>query len=368
MEGRRRFVAQRGWVLAVAGLVLLGACSTPMPRAPSPPPTQLPPPRPAPAVEPAAPVPPPPPREVPPPPAPVTPPPLPPTPPVVSVPPVSPAVAARFPEPNVVVLDAGVRGRPQRLHDQRRAAHLPARADAQRRQRGARQHGRAAADRPVAARHDDRRADLHPTLRRSPPWPRPRDRPPRSGVARRSSSLPASTATSRPAPKRCIVAAQQLAEGRFDRVLEQIDVYLLPRANPDGAALGQRAAATASTSTATTCCCARPEAQAEAELMRGVAPLVVLDLHEYPVDAAAWSSRFGAVQRFDVAAAVRDHRQHAALHHQGGRGMVPRAARRRAWCGRLQQRLVPHDLDRPGRSQGLDGRRARRRSGATPTA
>ena len=34
--------------------------------------------------------------------------------------------------------------------------------------------------------------------------------------------------------------------------------------------------------------------------MRGIAPLVVLDLHEYPVDAALWSGRFGAVQRFDV--------------------------------------------------------------------
>jgi hypothetical protein len=34
--------------------------------------------------------------------------------------------------------------------------------------------------------------------------------------------------------------------------------------------------------------------------VRGVAPLVVLDLHEYPVDAALWTSRFGALQRFDV--------------------------------------------------------------------
>src|SRR6185295_10688997 len=40
-----------------------------------------------------------------------------------------------------------------------------------------------------------------------------------------------------------LVAAQQLADGRLERVLEQVDVYLLPRANPDGTALGQRAAA-----------------------------------------------------------------------------------------------------------------------------
>ena len=97
-----------------------------------------------------------------------------------------------------------------------------------------------------------------------------------------------------------LVAAQQLAEGRFERILEQLDVYLLPRTNPDGAALGQRAAADGVDLNRDHLLLRTPEAQAEAELVRGLAPLVVLDLHEYPVDAALWSSRFGAVQRFDV--------------------------------------------------------------------
>jgi len=97
-----------------------------------------------------------------------------------------------------------------------------------------------------------------------------------------------------------LVVAQQLAEGRLERVLEQVDVFLLPRANPDGTALGQRAAADGVDLNRDHLLLRTPEARAEAQLVRGVAPLVVLDLHEYPVDAALWSSRFGAVQRFDV--------------------------------------------------------------------
>ena len=107
MNAGGRFVGGRGLVAAAAaaGLALLGACSTPMPRAPvAVTPTQLPPPRPAPIViEPVAPAP----SPLPtpyaaPPPVPATaPPPLPPPPAIVSIAPASPAIAARFPEPNV---------------------------------------------------------------------------------------------------------------------------------------------------------------------------------------------------------------------------------------------------------------------------
>jgi murein tripeptide amidase MpaA len=70
-----------------------------------------------------------------------------------------------------------------------------------------------------------------------------------------------------------LVVAQQLAEGRFERVLEQADVFLLPRANPDGAAAGQRAAADGTDLDLDHLLLRTPEAQAEAELIRGVAPL-----------------------------------------------------------------------------------------------
>ena len=71
-----------------------------------------------------------------------------------------------------------------------------------------------------------------------------------------------------------IVIAQELAAGRLDRVLDQVDVYLLPRANPDGAALGQRGAADGSDVNRDHLLLRTPEAQAMAQLVRDVAPVV----------------------------------------------------------------------------------------------
>jgi hypothetical protein len=42
-----------------------------------------------------------------------------------------------------------------------------------------------------------------------------------------------------------------------------------------------------------------PEARAIADLLANFAPLVVLDLHEYPV-GGAFTAKFGGVQRFDA--------------------------------------------------------------------
>jgi hypothetical protein len=96
-----------------------------------------------------------------------------------------------------------------------------------------------------------------------------------------------------------IVIAQELAAGRLDRILDQVDVYLLPRANPDGAVLGQRGAADGSDVNRDHLLLRTPEAQALAQLMRNVEPVVVLDLHEYAVDAG-FAAKFGGVQRFDA--------------------------------------------------------------------
>lgn len=96
-----------------------------------------------------------------------------------------------------------------------------------------------------------------------------------------------------------IVIAQQLAAGRFDSVLDRVDVVLLPRANPDGAAAFERTAADGVDINRDHILLRTPEARAIAELLATFAPLVVLDLHEYPV-GGAFTTKFGSVQRFDA--------------------------------------------------------------------
>ena len=303
MERWGRFVGRHGLVAAGVGLALLGACSTPMPRAPAaaPAPTQLPPPRPAPVNEPAPPdTATPNPQAAPPPVAPVTPPPLPQTPPVVSVPPVSPAVAARFPEPNVSFsTPAFEAGRTAFTTNDELHAFLL----------GLTRSGAGAARGsgvellPIGV---SQRGTTIEALAFTRPYVAPAvaatSGPAAAAIGRRPAVVvvagqhgdePAGT-------EALLVFAQQLAAGRFERILEQVDVYLLPRANPDGAALAQRAAADGVDLNRDHLLLRTPEARAQADLVRGIAPLVVLDLHEYPVDAALWSGRFGAVQRFDV--------------------------------------------------------------------
>ncbi|MEO7055999.1 MAG: M14 family zinc carboxypeptidase [Caldimonas sp.] len=96
-----------------------------------------------------------------------------------------------------------------------------------------------------------------------------------------------------------IVVAQDLAAGRLDAVLDRVDVVLLPRANPDGAALFQRGAADGSDINRDHLLLVTPEAQAQTRLLVDFEPVVVLDLHEYPV-GGAFTTKFGAVQRFDA--------------------------------------------------------------------
>jgi len=96
-----------------------------------------------------------------------------------------------------------------------------------------------------------------------------------------------------------VVVAQQLAAGRIAGVLDRVDVILLPRANPDGAVAFQRGAADGTDLNRDHVLLQTPEARAIAELLSTFAPLVVLDLHEYPV-GGAFTTKFGGVQRFDA--------------------------------------------------------------------
>lgn len=96
-----------------------------------------------------------------------------------------------------------------------------------------------------------------------------------------------------------LVVAQDLAAGRFEAVLDSVDVVILARANPDGAAVFQRGAADGSDVNRDHLLLRTPEAQAQARLQIDFAPVVVVDLHEYPV-GGAFDRKFGAVQRADV--------------------------------------------------------------------
>ena len=96
-----------------------------------------------------------------------------------------------------------------------------------------------------------------------------------------------------------IVVAQDLASGRSERILDRVDVVLVPRANPDGAARFQRGAADGADINRDHLLLNTPEAQAHARLLVEFEPIVVLDLHEYAV-GGAFVEKFDALQRFDV--------------------------------------------------------------------
>jgi hypothetical protein len=96
-----------------------------------------------------------------------------------------------------------------------------------------------------------------------------------------------------------LVIAQELAGGRLAAVLDRIDVVILPRANPDGAAAGSRVTAGGIDANRDHLLLRTPEAQAQAQLVREFNPLVVVDAHEYSV-LGRYVEKFNAVQRFDA--------------------------------------------------------------------
>lgn len=96
-----------------------------------------------------------------------------------------------------------------------------------------------------------------------------------------------------------MVVARELAGGRFDAVLDQLDVVVLPRANPDGTAWNTRVGADGIDINRDHLLLRTPEAQAQAKLVRELAPIVVVDLHEHTV-VGRYLEKFNAVQRYDM--------------------------------------------------------------------
>ena len=96
-----------------------------------------------------------------------------------------------------------------------------------------------------------------------------------------------------------LVIARELAQGRLQPLLERINVVIVPRANPDGAARGERATASGLDMSRDHLVLNTPEAQALARLTRDYRPMVVVDAHEYAVPGP-YLQKFGAIPKFDA--------------------------------------------------------------------
>lgn len=96
-----------------------------------------------------------------------------------------------------------------------------------------------------------------------------------------------------------LVVARSLVQGALRPALDRINVVLVPRANPDGAADNQRATAGGPDMNRDHLTLHTPEAQALARLARDYLPVVVVDAHEYTV-TGRFVEKFGAVQKFDA--------------------------------------------------------------------
>ncbi len=96
-----------------------------------------------------------------------------------------------------------------------------------------------------------------------------------------------------------LVVARELAQGLLEPLLDRINVIVLPRANPDGAATGRRVTASGVDMNRDHLLLQTPEARALARLQREYQPMVTLDAHEYTV-TGRFLQKFNAVQKFDA--------------------------------------------------------------------
>ena len=96
-----------------------------------------------------------------------------------------------------------------------------------------------------------------------------------------------------------LVVARELAQGLLQPQLEQINVLIVPRANPDGAATDQRVTANGLDMNRDHLLLNTPEAQSLAKLVRDYQPMVVVDAHEYTV-VGRYLEKFGHIQKYDA--------------------------------------------------------------------
>lgn len=103
-----------------------------------------------------------------------------------------------------------------------------------------------------------------------------------------------------PAGSEALLAlAQQLAVGPLSAVLEKVDVLVLPRANPDGAARATRAGGHGLDINRDHLWLRTAEARALARLAQAYAPVLVVDVHEYTA-IGSMAAKFGGLHRHDL--------------------------------------------------------------------
>ncbi len=103
-----------------------------------------------------------------------------------------------------------------------------------------------------------------------------------------------------PAGSEALLAVARLLSGaELAPLLERIDVVVLPRANPDGAALAVRRGLHGLDINRDHLLLRTPEARAQALLVRALRPLVVVDVHEHVV-VGRYLDKFNAIQRHDL--------------------------------------------------------------------
>lgn len=96
-----------------------------------------------------------------------------------------------------------------------------------------------------------------------------------------------------------LVIARELAQGLLEPLLDRINVVVIPRANPDGAASGNRTTASGVDMNHDHLLLNTPEARALARVVRDYRPILVLDAHEFTV-AGRYLQKFSAIQRYDA--------------------------------------------------------------------
>ena len=96
-----------------------------------------------------------------------------------------------------------------------------------------------------------------------------------------------------------LAVAKELSQGALGSVLDRINVLIVPRANPDGAAAGRRTTANGIDMNRDHLLLQTPEATALAQLSRNYRPLAVFDSHEFTV-AGRYLEKFQSVQRYDA--------------------------------------------------------------------